>query len=131
LRDKGFFNKRKKLGRYEVGFLFGGMNIAGRSMHLTPKIEQALSSRRYKNAERIAIGLHVSPEDRVLDLSGGIVCTWVVAGKIVGGENLMIVEVNADLGCEIMESLAANDVTGSQLIHTAVVAHEAMGHIRF
>jgi hypothetical protein len=107
------------------------MNIAGQSMHLTPKIEQALSSRRYKNAERIAIGLHVSPEDRVLDPSGGIVCTWVVAGKIVGGENLMIVEVNADLGCEIMESLAANDVTGSQLIHTAVVAHEAIGHIRF
>jgi FkbM family methyltransferase len=112
-------------------FSFGGMNIAVRFMHLTPKIEQALSSGCYENAERTAIGLHVTPKDRVLDLGGGIGCTGIVAGKIVGGENLMIVEANADLGCEIMENLAANGVTGSQLIQTAVVAHETTGHVGF
>lgn len=112
-------------------FTFGGMDIAVRSMHLTPKIEQALISGRYENAERLAIGLHVTQQDRVLDLGGGIGCTGIVAGKIVGGDNLMIVEPNADLGCEIIENLAVNGVKGAQLIHSAIVADKSAGQIRF
>ena len=128
---QSFFQQTKRLAGMKQVFTFDGMNIAVRSVHLTANIEQALMSGRYENAERTAIGLHVMPQDRVLDLGGGIGCTGVVAGKIVGGENLMIVEANADLGCEILGNLTANGVKGAQLIHAAVVAHKTAGYIRF
>lgn len=112
-------------------FTFGGMNIAVQSAHLTPKIEQALSLGRYENAERNAINIHVTPDDRVLDLGGGIGCTGVVAGKIVGGENLMILEANGDLVADITENLISNGIVGTQLVHGAVVGNKTTDSISF
>lgn len=112
-------------------FTFGGMNIAVRSMHLTPKIIQALASGHYENAERTAISIHVTPDDRVLDLGGGIGCTGIVAGKIVGGENLMILEANNDLVAEISENLISNDVVGATVLDGAVVADDDIEQISF
>lgn len=112
-------------------FTFGGMNIAVQSAHLTPKIKQALMSGRYENAERAAIDTHVTSYDRVLDLGGGIGCTGVVAGKIVGGENLIIVEANDDLLPDIHANLIANDVVGAQLVHSAIVPNLTTDHVSF
>ncbi len=112
-------------------FSFGGMNIAVRPKHLTPQIKEALLSGRYENAERTAINMHVMAQDRVLDLGGGIGCTGIVAGKIVGGQNLMIVEANGDLVPEITENLAQNGIVGKQLQHAAIVAEADATHIWF
>lgn len=112
-------------------FTFGGMSIAVQSAYLTPKITEALSSGRYENAERSAINMHVTRMDRVLDLGGGIGCTGVVAGRIVGGSNLMIVEANGDLLSDISTNLVANGVIGAQLINSAIVATKTTGHISF
>lgn len=112
-------------------FTFGGMNIAVRSMHLTPKIEQALASGHYENAERNAITMHVTSSDRVLDLGGGIGCTGVVAGRIVGGKKLMVLEANGDLVSEISENLMKNGVVGAELVHGAIVADDKAKHISF
>lgn len=112
-------------------FTFGGMNVAVRPVHLTPKIQQALATGRYENAERTAIKMHVTPQDRVLDLGGGIGCTGVIAGQIVGGSNLMILEANGDLMAEISDNLASNGVVGAQLVHGAVVAKRTTKHISF
>jgi FkbM family methyltransferase len=132
LRAKANFNKRKKIeAGMKQSFTFGGMNIAVRSMHLTPKIEQALASGHYENAERTAITLHVMPQDRVLDLGGGIGCTGVVAGRIVGGENLMILEANGDLIPDIAENLSANGVFGAELVNAAVVADKTTKQVSF
>lgn len=112
-------------------FTFGGMNIAVQSAHLTPKIQQALSSGQYENAERNAITTHVTENDRVLDLGGGIGCTGVVAGKIVGGENLMILEANGDLVADITENLSVNGIVGTQLVHAAVVGNTCAKNVIF
>jgi len=112
-------------------FSFGGMHIAVRPKHLTPQIKAALLSGRYENAERTAIEMHVTAQDRVLDLGGGIGCTGVVAGKIVGGKNLMIVEANGDLVPEISENLAQNGVLGADLQHAAIVADQKTTQISF
>ncbi|KAB7615279.1 FkbM family methyltransferase [Amylibacter sp. SFDW26] len=112
-------------------FQFGGMNIAVQSAHLTPPIIKALSSGQYENAERAAIERHVRAGDRVLDLGGGIGCTGVVAGRIVGGDNLMIVEANDDLMDDISDNLAANGIKGAQLIQAAVVAQKSTPNISF
>ncbi len=112
-------------------FTFGGMNITVRPMHLTPQIKAALLSGRYENAERRAIEMHVTPLDRVLDLGGGIGCTGVVAGKIVGGDNLMIFEANGDLVPEITDNLVKNGVLGAHLQHAAIVADQNATHISF
>jgi len=112
-------------------FHFGGMNIAVQSAHLTPPIIKALSSGQYENAERAAIERHVQAGDRVLDLGGGIGCTGVVAGRIVGGDNLMILEANGDLMADITDNLAANDVQGAKLVHAAVIARKDTANISF
>ncbi len=112
-------------------FHFGGMNIAVQSAHLTPPIIKALSSGQYENAERAAIERHVQPKDRVLDLGGGIGCTGIVAGRIVGGDNLMILEANDDLVEDIRYNLLENGVSGAQLIQAAVVAQKGAPNINF
>lgn len=112
-------------------FSFSGISIAVRNRHLTPKIHEALSSGRYENAERNAIQLHVNKSDRVLDLGGGIGCTGVVAGKIVGGKNLMIIEPNGDLITDINNNLIQNDVMGANLVNAAVVPGDEIGSVDF
>ena len=105
-------------------FHFGGMDIAVQTTHLTPPIIKALSSGQYEKAERMAIERHVRAGDRVLDLGGGIGCTGVVAGRIVGGKNLMILEANDALMDDITHNLMANGVTDAQLVHAAVIAEK-------
>lgn len=112
-------------------FHFGGMHIAVETAHLTPPIIKALASGQYENAERAAIERHVRVGDRVLDLGGGIGCTGIVAGRIVGGDNLMILEANDDLMDDIVDNLTKNGVDGAQLIRTAVVAQKNITKISF
>jgi hypothetical protein len=112
-------------------FTFGGMHIAVQVAHLTPKIIDALASGRYENVERTAINMHVVENDRVLDLGGGIGCTGIVAGRIVGGENLFVVEANGDLLPDIKANLIANDVVGAQVIHKAIVPQKTTNQVTF
>ena len=103
-------------------FEFGGMHLVVQKSHLTPKIRQALRSGMYENAERRAIAAHVRGHDRVLDLGAGIGCTGIVAGRVVGGDRLVVVEANGDLLSDISDNLMANGIFGATIIHGAVVA---------
>lgn len=112
-------------------FTLDGMELCVSTAHLTPKIVNSLTSGRFERTERRAIKKNVVAQDRVLDLGGGIGCTGVVAGRIVGGESLMIVEANADLLPDISENLAANIIFGAKLVHGAIVADKTTETIRF
>jgi FkbM family methyltransferase len=112
-------------------FELDGMSLSVSKHHLTPQIIEAISAGRFEGAERRAIKMHLKPEGRVLDLGGGIGCTGVVAGRIIGGENLMILEANEDLQTDIEENLAANLIFGADVVHGAVVAKKTSETICF
>ena len=112
-------------------FILDDMELSVSTSHLTPAIIKSLNTGRYERPERAAIKKSLRPGDRVLDLGGGIGCTGVVAGRIVGGENLMIVEANADLLDDITENLAANLIFGAKLLHGAIVAKNPLKQSTF
>ncbi len=112
-------------------FELDGMTLCVSKHHLTPKITEAINAGRFEGTERRAIKNHIEPSDRVLDLGGGIGCTGVVAGRIVGGDNLMIVEANEDLIGDIQENLAANLIFGATVTHGAIVAQKTSETITF
>ena len=112
-------------------FILDDIELSVNTSHLTPAIIKSLNTGRFERSERIAIKKNLKPEDKVLDLGGGIGCTGVVAGRIVGGVNLMIVEANADLLDHIAENLAANLIFGAKLLHGAIVAEKTTETISF
>lgn len=112
-------------------FILDDIELSVNTSHLTPAIIKSLNTGRFERPERAAIKKNLRPGDRVLDLGGGIGCTGVVAGRIVGGESLMIVEANADLLADIAENLAANLIFGAKLLHGAIVAEKTTETISF
>ncbi len=112
-------------------FELDGMTLCVSKHHLSPKITEAILSGRFEGTERRAIKHHIEPSDRVLDLGGGIGCTGVVAGRIVNGENLMIVEANEDLIEDIQENLAANLIFGATVVNGAIVAQKKSETVTF
>lgn len=112
-------------------FILDNIELSVNTSHLTPAIIKSLNAGRFEQSERTAIKKNLKSGDRVLDLGGGIGCTGVVAGRIVGGENLMIVEANADLLPDISENLAANLIFGAKLLHGAIVAEKTSETVNF
>jgi len=92
------------------------------SQHLlTPEIETALQKGNYEWQETFAIKRHLKRGDTVLEIGAGIGLTTVAAARAVGGENVVSVEANPALLCEIENNLVLNGLGGVTLLNQVVL----------
>lgn len=90
---------------------------------LSPELVQNLRGGFYEKLEAKALELHLSPDDRVLEIGSGVGYMAILAAKIVGGENVVTVEANPALLPEIQNNLTLNKINGVTLLNFAVVSN--------
>lgn len=105
-------------------FRIDHISLSVASEFLRPRLVEALETGRFEKSETVALKKNLNIDDQVLDLGGGIGYTGAVAGQIVSGKNLMIVEANPNLISTIEENLISNLVFGARIINGAVVAEK-------
>lgn len=86
---------------------------------LTPLLRKKLLSGHYEAAERDAVTQHLRGDDRVLDLGAGAGYVSTLAGMIAA--SVAGVEANREILEAARANLAANGVTGAELLWGAAV----------
>lgn len=113
-------------GRAEV-FAIDGARIEIPSDQLNDRLRQRLTAGLYERHERALTQELLRPGDRVLDLGAGAGLVAITAARIVGPENLTVVEANPAMIRPLRRNLRRNLPEMPRVIKGAVVGDDHQG----
>ncbi|SPF75262.1 Ubiquinone/menaquinone biosynthesis C-methyltransferase UbiE [Aliiroseovarius pelagivivens] len=88
---------------------------------MNSNIREAIDRGWYEQNESRALKRHLKPDDRVLDLGGGAGFVALQAARVVGAENVTVVEASPDMFKAIGDNAVKNELGALQVIQGAVV----------
>jgi len=102
-----------------------GLRVAVRPGFIGAKITRPLHSGRYERGERLGLERLLRPDDRVLDLGGGLGVVAAACARACPKGAVLTVEANPELLPMIRETLRLNGATNAALRHGVVVGPDA------
>jgi FkbM family methyltransferase len=94
---------------------------------VTDAILKPLKSGRYEKGERVFLAELLRPDDRVLDLGGGLGLVSATAARLVPEGQVLTVEAQPNLLPLIRETWALNGVTNARLRHGLIAPEGGAG----
>jgi len=88
---------------------------------LTGQLRASFTSGRYESSEADALGRHLRPKDRYLDLGAGAGYLLALAGAKLGASGVTGVEAGPDMVPVARENLRQNGVEGAKILWGAIV----------
>ena len=98
-----------------------GLRVAVRPGFISDRIARPLQSGRYERGERRGLERLLRPDDRVLDLGGGLGVVASACARACPEGAVLTVEANPELLPMIRETLRLNGATDAEVRHGAVV----------
>ncbi|SMR70680.1 methyltransferase, FkbM family [Aliiroseovarius halocynthiae] len=94
---------------------------------MNDNIQEAINLGQYEQNETKALHRHITPDDRVLDLGGGVGYIALQAARIVGAQNVTTVEASPAMHKAIGDNAEKNGLDALRVVHGAVVPDSHKG----
>jgi FkbM family methyltransferase len=92
----------------------------------SPLLVRRILAKRYEVEERQMIPRILKPEDRVLEIGGGVGLMAMLCARVVGESNVVVYEANPDIRERALENVRHNGMNIA-IEHAAVVSNDYTG----